>query len=107
MLRDFAGRWKGSIEGMHKEVLAQVAEPGCGREVLQVCLGAARGRGGGWLWRGQGGHAQGSSGTGGTAWLRAGGAAGLWGVVVVWEDWEGECCVLPAPPTSTVPSSGN
>jgi hypothetical protein len=36
VLRDFAGRWKGSIEGMHKEVLAQVAEPGCGREVLQV-----------------------------------------------------------------------
>lgn len=36
MLRDFGGRWKGSIEAMHKEVLGQVAEPGCAREVLQV-----------------------------------------------------------------------
>lgn len=38
MLRDFAGRWKASIEAMHREVLGQVAEPGCGREVLQVGL---------------------------------------------------------------------
>jgi hypothetical protein len=36
VLRGFAGRWKGSIEAMHKEVLGQVAEPGCARDVLQV-----------------------------------------------------------------------
>jgi hypothetical protein len=36
VLRDFGGRWKGSIEAMHKEVLGQVADGGCAREVLQV-----------------------------------------------------------------------
>uniref|UniRef100_A0A383VE33 Uncharacterized protein n=1 Tax=Tetradesmus obliquus TaxID=3088 RepID=A0A383VE33_TETOB len=38
VLRDFGGRWKGSIEAMHKEVLGQVAEPGCAREVLQASM---------------------------------------------------------------------
>lgn len=38
MLRDFAGRWKASIEAMHREVAAQVPEPGCSRELLQVRL---------------------------------------------------------------------
>lgn len=36
MLRDFASRWQGSIEAMHREVLGQVAEPACARDVLQV-----------------------------------------------------------------------
>jgi hypothetical protein len=36
VLRDFAGRWKASIEAMHREVAAQVPEPGCSRELLQV-----------------------------------------------------------------------
>lgn len=36
VLRDFAARWNGSIEAMHREVTAQVADPGCAREVLQV-----------------------------------------------------------------------
>jgi hypothetical protein len=52
VLRDFGGRWKASIEAMHKEVLGQVADAACAREVLQVrmcpadcCLPAAATRG--------------------------------------------------------------
>jgi hypothetical protein len=36
VLHDFGGRWKASIEAMHKEVLGQVADAACAREVLQV-----------------------------------------------------------------------
>lgn len=36
ILRDFAGRWKGSIEDMHGEVAKHFAHAPCGRNVLQV-----------------------------------------------------------------------
>jgi len=36
LLRDFGGRWKVSIEAMHREVTEQVTDQGCAREVLQV-----------------------------------------------------------------------
>ncbi|KAG2482867.1 hypothetical protein HYH03_018212 [Edaphochlamys debaryana] len=38
ILRDFAARWQAAIEAMHREVAAQFAETGCGRDVLQASM---------------------------------------------------------------------
>ncbi|KAG2445494.1 hypothetical protein HXX76_000110 [Chlamydomonas incerta] len=38
ILRDFAARWQAAIEAMHREVGAQFAETGCGRDVLQASM---------------------------------------------------------------------